>query len=358
MQMMGNFKTVFLALVVLAMSACQTETKTEVNPPQKVKVAHVGKIASLEAKVFSGIFNATQETNLAFRVGGPIQHIYMKEGDVVKKGQLLAQMDPRDYQIQYDVAKAEFDKVTTETKRVSELYRRNSVTEVDYQKALAGEKMVKAQLDHAQDQLSDTKIFAPFTGVIQKVNFEVGELLNTGMPLATLLKTDMLEISVDVPAQLFDKKSKFESVYANAATVPNETIPLELIKYNPKANSSQLYRLVFETAKKYPVQLKPGNEAKVTIELNTTGMACCVVPTRAIFNENEQAFVWAYNASDSSVYKTAVTPNGIYNGEFTKIVKGLVGNETIVVAGIKSLTDKQKVKPLPDETKTNVGGLL
>lgn len=350
--------TGFLAGLLLTLGACQQKNEATTDSPQKVKVAQVAKIASAEEKSFSGIVSPAQEVNLAFRVGGPIQELYIKKGDVVKKGQLVARMDTRDYQIQYDVAKAQYEQVTSETKRVAELYKRNSVTEVDYQKAVAGEKMVKAQLDHAWDQLNDTKLYAPFNGIIQTINFEVGELVNTGMPIAVLLNTQTLEIAVDVPAPLFVKKDHFGSIYATVPSASVEQIPLKLAKYEPKANASQLYTLIFQTSANYPKNLEPGMEARITIVCGQVQSQDCYVPTRAIFQEVQQAYVWVFNSADSSVTKRAVGLDGIYHGEYTRINSGLQGNETIVVAGIHSLTESEKVAPIPAKSETNIGGLL
>ena len=77
---------------------------------------------------------------LAFRVAGPIRKIYVNEGQYVKKGQLLAELDPRDYQIQFNATQAEYTQVKGEADRIIELYRRGSVSVNEYDKAVAARK--------------------------------------------------------------------------------------------------------------------------------------------------------------------------------------------------------------------------
>ncbi len=96
-----------LFLLVAAVVGC---TNTEIEKKEiirKVKVAAVKADEPILKSEFSGIIREDLENNLAFRVAGPIQAIYVKEGSYVKKGDLIAEIDARDYQIQVDVARAQ-----------------------------------------------------------------------------------------------------------------------------------------------------------------------------------------------------------------------------------------------------------
>ncbi|MDD2564451.1 MAG: biotin/lipoyl-binding protein, partial [Salinivirgaceae bacterium] len=128
----------FFGVIAFLSVGCADQTEKNEMLVRKVKVAKVQHSMTNEQKSFSGIVKEARSVNLSFRVAGPIQKLNVREGDFVKKGDLVGQIDIRDYAIQLSVAQAEYEKVTAETGRVVELYKRNGVTEADYQKAVAG----------------------------------------------------------------------------------------------------------------------------------------------------------------------------------------------------------------------------
>jgi RND family efflux transporter MFP subunit len=232
-----------LFLLVAAVAGC---TNTEVEKKEiirKVKVAAVEADEPILKSEFSGIIREDSENNLAFRVAGPIQAIRVKEGSFVKKGDLIAEIDPRDYQIQVDVAQAQYEQVKAETSRVTEMFNRKSIAGIEYDKAVSGEKMVNAQLNHAEHQLADTKLFAPFSGYVQNINFEKGEMINAGMTFATLISLNTYKIEVDIPASLFVRKNDFTAFTCQNNETGDEELPLILTSFSMKADNNQLYKL-------------------------------------------------------------------------------------------------------------------
>ena len=338
--------------------ACENQKKEQQQTLRKVKVEKLQKATAILRKDFSGIVKEAREVNLAFRVAGPIKTINVKEGDYVKKGTLLAQIDPRDYQIQMDVTQAEYDKVITETKRVAELYKRKSIAEVDYQKAMAGEKMISAKLAHSKHQLNDTKLYAPFSGYIQTVKYETGEMVNTGMTIASLIDMDYFEIEVDIPSSLFVLKNAFTTFSCKQNELNIKEIPISLSSYNVKANNNQLYKLYFRLDPDSDKRLAPGMSVQVFIDYNSTTENPYHVPIKAVFNENNQAYVWVYKPISETVEKRKVTTAALYGEGRISIVDGLQSDDLIVVAGVHVLKENQKVKIMQAVSETNIGGVL
>lgn len=349
---------VILLGVALLFGACEKKGPEAKTFVPKVKVAIVQQASSLLQKEFSGIIKEAEEVNLAFRVAGPIEKIYVKEGDYVKEGQLIAEMDTRDYQIQLDAAQAQYDQVIAEVGRVKELHKKESIADNDFDKAVSGEKMVSAKLRHAKDQLHDTKIFAPFSGYIQKVNFENGEMVNHGMTIATLINVSTYQVDVDIPASLFVLKEEFVSFGCRQHMVNDSLLPLKLVSYNKKADNNQLYRLHFQLDPKAEERLAPGMNVEVEIVYENSHAHPNYIPLTAITYEGGQAYVFVLDEESSMVSKREITTNGLYKRGYIRLIDGLDVNEIIVVAGVGSLVEGQHVKRLQANAHTNVGGLL
>jgi RND family efflux transporter MFP subunit len=347
-----------ILIFTLFVSSCKNQPADNNDIIRKVKVEKVSHVTEILKKDFSGILEESREVNLAFRVAGPIQYIYIKEGSFVKAGELIAEIDSRDYQVQVDVAQAQYDQVSAETKRVKELYNRKSIADKDYEKAISGEKLITAQLKHANDQLKDTKLFAPFSGYIQEINFEEGEMINTGMPFASLIDLNKLRIEVDIPSSLFVLKNDFVSFTCKKSGPDSEELPLKLVSYNVKANANQLYKLFFQVDPKLDKELKPGMSIQVFIRYKNSVKAALSVPLNAVFYENDNNYVWIYNPNDSIVIKTEIETGGFAPDGNLRVLSGLTGQEIIVVAGVNVLKEEQKVIPIKPVTETNVGGLL
>ena len=351
-------RIVIFSLVASFFVGCDNQPSEAIKLVRKVKVDKVESVSAKEYAEFAGVVKEARSVNLSFRVAGPIKRLKVKQGDHVQKGDLVAEIDTRDYELQLSVAQAEFDKVTAETKRVIELYNRQSVTEADYQKAVAGEKMITAQLNRAKDQLNDTKLYAPFTGFIQSLNFEQGEIVNIGMPIAELLDVESFQVEVDIPAELFVSKKRFEKVSCHTSLVNSTELPLELVNYQAKANASRLYRLFYRLNPNADKRIAPGMEVLVTIEYSKDSETGLVVPITAVFNDEGRAYVWVYNATDSIVIKRNVTTGALHGKGKIKIVAGLSGSETVVVAGVNVLNDNEKVEIVKPVSETNIGGIL
>ena len=158
---------------------------------------------------------------LAFRVAGPIRKIYVNEGQYVKKGQLLAELDPRDYQIQFNATQAEYTQVKGEADRIIELYRRGSVSVNEYDKAVAARKRVTALYNAHRNALNDTRLKAPFDGYVQNKYFNAPEIVNQGTPVVSMIDNDYFEVDVNIPSGDFIRREDFMTFHANADVCPD-----------------------------------------------------------------------------------------------------------------------------------------
>jgi len=129
---------------------------------------------------FSGVVKENSTVSLSFRTPGQIRSILVKEGSHVKRGQLVATLDTKDYQLQVDAAQTQYNQMKNEVERLRQLHEGKSLTGNDYEKAVSGLEQLRIQLQNAKNQLSYTSLRAPVDGTIQKVNFEPSEMVNAG----------------------------------------------------------------------------------------------------------------------------------------------------------------------------------
>lgn len=355
---MKHFNLMTLVLIIALSSGCSQRTEPTEKVIPKVKTQKVSLTPKVMQHEFPGMVKQAKEVKLAFRVAGPVLYIKVNEGDFVKKGQLIATIDPRDYQVQYNVAKAEYDKVFTETQRVKQLYKKQSVTEVDYQKALAGEKMISEKLNHATHQLNDTKLLAPFSGYIQKINFEEGELINTGMPLATVIDVNSFIVECDITASVLTQINE-ETQYQIQSNLLNQPpVTVSLVNYLKKANSSQLYRFQFSLMDGQIKEIKSGMTVSVLIRCLCKNQKQLSIPVEAVFNTNSKSQVWVFDPNTSSVQAQEVQTGALLQDGYIEILNGLNPEQTIVVAGVNNLNNNDTVKVIQAASETNQGGLL
>lgn len=356
---MGIIRNGTILLFCLAVAAgCNNREAENTEIIRKVKLATVCQADSLEYHSYSGVIKEKSDVGLAFRVAGPIQQIEVDEGDYVKKGQLVAQIDPRDYQVQLKAAQGQYEKVKAEAKRVIELHDRNSVAGNDYDKAVAGLKMAKVNLEHAKDQLNDTKLLAPFSGYIQELNFEEGEMVDAGMPVATLIDVTGYEVEVGIPTSLYVKRENFASFTGKQPSVSENEFPLQLAGFSKTADNNQLYNLELWLAPGENPELAPGMNTEVKIAVKTDFGDKLCVPLTAVFEKNGESYVWVYSADEGVVQSRKVTTGELTHENLLTLMSGVKAGEQVVSAGVHQLHENQKVETMQPVSETNVGGML
>ena len=353
----GFLTTGLLMGMILFFSACK-ENKTEQATTQTVKIDTVMQGQQIQSVQYPGKIKPATEVNLAFRVAGPILHFPVQEGQFVKKGQLIAEIDPRDYKIQLAATQAEYDQIKAQVDRVKELYKRNSVTPNDYDKAISGLKQITAKLDAHRNALKDTRLVAPFDGYIQKKFYDNQETVDAGYPIVSFLNTAYFEVDADIPATDYIRQNQFAGFSCTADVYPNQPIPLKLLEIVPKSNLNQLYHARFRLEPSKELHIAAGMSANVTINYLSGNQNLVTIPVTAVFDQNGQSMVWVYSPENHQIKIRKVTTHAVRSDGTVEITSGLKSGELVISAGVHSLKEGQKVQPLAPVSRTNVGGLL
>ena len=343
--------------LLLLNSSCHSK-QTEETDTANVRLFIVENAGATSVQAFPGRVKAAEEVNMAFKISGTLMNVYVEEGSRVSKGQLVAEIDPRDYQVQLDAIKAEYMNVKSEAERVIALYADSVSTADAYDKARFGLQQIAAKYENAQNQLADTKIYAPFNGYVQKRLFDPPTVVAAGMPIVTIVSGGKQEIEINIPASTYIHRNKMESFYASFDFMPNQKVPLRLISIAPKANANQLYTVRLSIPQDMSPQPSPGMNTMVDMVISDTASGKTEIPSSALFKKDGKSCVWVYNKKDGVIRLRAVSVKQLHTNGKAIIAQGLSDGELVVTAGVHKLTDSQKVKPMADESETNVGGLL
>ena len=319
-----------------------------------VKVYGSGKSAN-----FPGRIKAGDDINLSFRIAGPIASINVSAGNFVKKGQVLAQLDRRDYETQLAATEAEYSQIKNEAERVIALYKKEVVTENDYYKAVHGLEQITAKYDAHKNALADTKLIAPYDGYVQKTYYSAKETVSAGMPVVSMIGTSAMEVEINIPSNVYAMRDEIESFVCTSDIYPNKEYPLEMAGMNRKANLNELYTvyLNLKTPKDYP-PLTPGMNVKVEVNYKSSMEDRYLVPINALISGKTGNSVWLYNADNGTINKREITTDGINNRGCAIVLTGLKHGEIVVSAGASSLKEGQKVNPIKEQSDTNIGGIL
>lgn len=350
---------VFVSLIILTTMLSCNNKQPRIKPIPMVKMDTLQSFGQGGTLQLPGRVKASHEVSLSFRVPGTIQSISVTEGTQVRKGQLLAALEPTDYQLQLDATRAQYEQVKAEAERIIALYNEHVVTPNDYDKAVAGLKQITAQYKNHQDQLAYTKIYAPFDGVVQKCRFEKHEVVGAGMPVISIIGKGVPEVEINLPASAYIRRNDFDNFYCIVDLYPKKKFPLKLNSVAPQANANQLYnaRLSFqETDNPLP---DPGMNVMVNIEYREGENAELTVATQAVFRQKDRCFIYRYDPIAGCVYKVEVKMLRLLsNGRSLINSSELKVGDVVVASGVHYIHDNEKVNPLPSPSATNVGGLL
>ena len=343
--------------VIVCFSACRS-SETDKKSVVMVKTEVVKPYRSELKITYPGRIRAAEDVDLSFRVAGPIVRIPVDAGGFVKKGALVAEIDPRDYALQLSATEAEYKQIKSEAERVIELYNRKSVPVNDYDKAVSGLQQISAKYSSHQNALKDTRLLAPFDGYVQKKYFEVGETVGAGMPVLSMINTQYFEVVIDIPSSDYVRQHSFRDFSCVADVYPGKSFPLELMDVTKKANLNQLYGMRLRLKPEAGYNLAAGMSVNVTIDYDPGEQSMTEIPLSALMEKDGKASVWVYLPSEKRVKSRDVKVRQILKDGSVVLDAGLEKGEIVVSAGVHKLKEGMQVELLKSVSKTNVGGLL
>ena len=360
--------SIFLLSGILLFVGCQKEVE-QVYVPRPVRAMKVGDVAGISQRWLPGRASASQEVNLSFRVEGPLTEFPVQVGDEVKKGQLLARIDPRDFEVNLrnaegqlgkaeaaiQFAEAEYGRVVRireqDPAAISESMVDRKRQEMD--KAQADLIALEADIDAARDQLDYTYMRAPFSGTIVATYVENYEEVQAKQIILRLLDPTHVEMTVDVPENIISYIPYVQNIRVRFDAFPGLVIPAEVKEIGTEAST---------TTRTYPVTFIMEQPEGATILAGMTGELTgnvvlpeeqqeplMEVPTTAVFSdETGLSYVWVIDLTAKTVHKREVQLGKLTDYGIT-ILQGLEAGEWIATAGVHYLEEGQEVRILGEK---------
>ena len=176
-----------IALAAILFQGCGQKKEMTAPATRPVKTTIV-ESRSVIRKDFSGIVEAVEYVKLAFRVSGQIISLPVIEGEKVKKGQLIAAIDPRDIALQYAATKSAYETASAQVERNKRLLSRQAISVQEYEISLSNYQKAKSEYELSSNNMRDTKLTAPFDGSIEKRLVENYQRVNSGEGSLTWLR--------------------------------------------------------------------------------------------------------------------------------------------------------------------------
>ncbi len=355
---------IILCLLPAAAFSCASNTEEESAIRQEkrlVKLIEVSGFSPTKTRAFPAIAKATREVQLAFRVRGPLVNFPVNVGDYVEKGQLIAQIDRRDYKVRLKSAKAALETCRAEMEvarlqydRHKNLLKTEAVAKARYDRVKADFEMITAKADAAlqefraaQDALRDTRLEAPFSGFVNTKFVENHDNVQAMQPIVLFLDCSAIEVVAGLPEEMLVKSVKLKGFECGFETYPGIRFKADLKELGTKPLiSNQSYPLTVILSMEDSAKVKPGMAATVFVTFFSENDHPFYVPVEAVVSDiEEKSYLWIYNPESSTVNRRYVETGSITSSGI-EVKNNLKKGEWVVRAGAHFLKEDEQVKPV------------
>ncbi|WP_298445386.1 efflux RND transporter periplasmic adaptor subunit [uncultured Ferrimonas sp.] len=334
------------ALSAMLLLLCSTATHANVPPQpattealnQPVKAFEIRPISTIAP--FAAEVEASHHAKMAFRIPGQLQQMWVRMGDYVLEGQLLAELDPTDYQLALQARQAEFDLATIRATRDQQLFTQQLISEDQFDRSQTDMITAQARLRQAKVDLDDTILRAPFDGYVAYTMVKNGQVMAANSAIMTIENNDQLDVRFNLPVPYAtpgqDALSHAQIRFGHLSQRhPGAAVKEFASQPDPDTNS---YRITLTLPRPNNVNVLTGMNAWVEL-LPTSLEQPIALPAGALFNRQaQQAQVWKI---DSNNRLQAVT---ITLDSNNKLLSGLRPGDRIVAAATKQLQPQQQVR--------------
>lgn len=314
------------------------ETVKEVVIP-KVTVKNIQSKEEKESLTYSGTIEADNTVSLGFSVPGRISKVYVQEGQKVKKGQLLASIDQTTYKNAFDIANAGLEQANDNFKRLNSLYQKGSLPERDFIAVKVAVAQANANKNLAAKNLADTKLYAPFSGMITAKMTEIGATAAPGVPAFTVMKIDKVYAKASITESEISKLKIGTDAKVEISSL-NETFNGKVAIVNPSADAvTRTFNVKVRLDNKED-KLLPGMISNIKINTGNT-VDVITVPSESIIRDANN-ILYVFVVKENKAIKKRVSL-GSFKGNEVIVTNGLSIGDSVVIAGNKNLKDGQTV---------------
>jgi membrane fusion protein (multidrug efflux system) len=317
-------------------------------PPKVVECIVVEKSDISRKKTFSGVLKSSDSISLVSENHGRIEKINCKQGDFVKKGQMLFQMDSMRAMAELQEAKANLKVLKIDYDRKKNLHRKKASARSELEKSEGAFLQACARLKKAQADYTSTIITAPFDGQIGLFSLSVGTHVSPNQELARLISFRPLVVEFQVPESERNYIKEGQSIDVLSELLDELPVSATVTAINPYSDPTTHTVQVKGTLSQESSKLRDGAFAHVTMTLGEAH-DCIVIPQEALIREGDLDYV--YELSDGQARKLEVNV-GHHDGSRVQIESGLEAGATLIIDPVEELFDGMPVKPVKETNDT------
>ncbi len=358
--------------LALALGVATTSCKKDEQPPAEplirpVRYIQVKAARGVRQRTFSGAAKPGAEIKLSFKVEGTLQRLPVKVGDAVAEGDLIAELDPRHYELQVEEIRAALSQARAkeryakaELARIRGLYENNNASLADLdaarsaaESAAAVVRSTEKKLEMAQLHLSYTTLKSPVDGVVARVAVEVNENIRPGQTIVTINSGARPQVEVAVPESLITQIHRGRPVTVKFDALGDRLYHARITEVGVSpGQSATTFPVTVELDRPNP-RVLPGMAAEVSFTFPAGGSKHrFIVPSNAVSKDREGNFVFIVQPGEAglgTVTRRSVKVGAPVTGGL-EVLQGLQDGDLVVTAGLSQITDGQQVKLLgPDQ---------
>lgn len=334
---------IFALLIALPLTGCgdgkaEGEKKEEPSIPVEVGAATIGAIDA--AYRGTATLEAEDEATVNAKTGGVIEQILAEEGQEVKAGQVLAQLETDKLKFEVARAKATLDNLEQAFKRNESVYQRNLVSREAYEKTKSDLDVARAAYDLASLALRESAIRAPFDGVVSLRYIKIGNMIQMNSPAFRVTRMASLQAQIYVPERDIHKLAAGQPATLAVDAWPGKQFNGKILRVNPVVDASTGTVKVTVAMSADQPELKPGMFGRVEIRYDRREQAL-LIPKDAVLTEDAAQSVFV--VADGHARRRAIKI-GYGDAENYEVLEGLKAGEQVVTIGQSSLKDDAKVE--------------
>lgn len=362
-------RIIFISLMALFLFGCNEPNQPTSKPIRPIMWTEVNLSTLEQIRTLSGIVAPVEAAKLSFEVSGKIESIKVNLGDEVKKGQELARLNQRSFnlsqqsaQAKYQQARASLADAKNSYERYKKLIKQGVVSQSGFDNSKATYDASKSAVDVAKAQVEitikdkqDSALLAPYDGIITKRTFEPSQQISAGQLAFEIEGKHGLEVQVMVPETLIQQLTRHAILAIKFPVLPDIKMLGRVTEIGTRAESANAFPVTV-VLQSEDILLRAGMTAEVEFIFEGVGRTghkgpVIRIPITALSAGLEQkVYAFVYDKSTQTVQRTEVQTENILNNE-VYISSGLKPGDIIATAGIAFLRDGQEVTLIDYKTQ-------
>ncbi|MDX8524287.1 efflux RND transporter periplasmic adaptor subunit [Mesorhizobium sp. MSK_1335] len=352
----AGLPAVGIIVAALGLAGCSQE-KAEVvqEVVRPVKVVEIGEAQTSRQLDYSGSVRARTEMNLGFRIAGKVTERLVDIGQHVNEGDVLARVDPSDYELSVRSAKASLDAAERQVetvdlakKRAEQLYAKNFAPKsqldqatLTYDQAVATRDAARSTLAQAQNQVHYTDLKASQAGIVTAVSADVGQVVGAGTPVMTVAVDGEKEVSIAVPEMDIAGFKPGKEVKASFWSDDGLTLDGKVREVAGSADPQ---------SRTFAVRVSLPNDPRVLLGMTANVQATVgsktqlvSIPLTAMAEKDGKQIVWTVDRASDTVHPRPIKVAN-FTADGVAVADGLKQGDVVVAAGTQFMTENLKVK--------------